>query len=1684
MLTLFAVVAIAFVVVSEQEANSGNQFKLAETRGRPESDLLLAYALKQLVYDTTKAESSMQSHGLVTNLYGTNGSLPFSGTGRLHGADPSLLVDKYYLPHFAGRTFVENTYGSLNPPYTAADQNHVFLALTQADGTVLVRSFVRLGIWPLVPDANPATPDEATFDPYHPLCYNFWTDSPAFTAPPAALAPTGRAWLQLNTVALEPTRRALCQAISLRPRSYLNPFNPTDPNNVIFPPPEDFGGDAKNLPPGTQVALPGGGTWNGNESVWMDLGFPAQTGPDGRRYRPMFAFHVETLDSKFNLNVHGNNQGTAMVAGVPIPNWLHASLQGWGPWEVNPAYVLNATDTSLTPPRLEWPRLFIGQGTGQTLERGRYGLESANPLTWPFAMPGVNGSRAAGYVRGHHLYSRCDYDAIDRTVLPPPAAVPTGTLTAPGGYSAGGLGGQNPFFAGFPGGYASGRDTVPPIGIDEADRHPATSAPYPAPQGNTALDRARDRLFGPVNMEALLRHGDTGVDALNADIRRLLPFNFGTDQTAGGSIVANHSAARARRLVTTHSMDLYRPGVMPYLWSSVPIPPNPAVPSSPYTVVAGNPSEPPKGPSIPFPVAPYPTPPANGDFQGAWRSAAAALGKVNLNRYLRPYPHQGQGLDPLGTDYSATPLIATNDSSQHRFDVGGPAVAAQFAAAQRDRQQLARDIYDRLVAVTGASVPAFSSVGTIRQSPSNAQLVPLRWLAQIAVNIVDFIDEDDIATPFNFYGPSDALDRSNNPPTLNPNYNPNESQPASPTNPEQVPLFWVFGTELPKVVLNEVLVEASPPAPGTGGTFDVKVWAELLNTAPTATGARPPQYHREDYHPVPLLKRVVGAPASNYAPYRIVIADVNTAAAGPLADVGGGNDNDNVLGAPRQIRNQTSTVDFDNTVYPVRHVDSDGTTTSSRQDDPDSPGNPCPYPYLDFNPAQNNAPPAIPGPGTQKRSSRFFLIGPPGNTARSAIQPVSNAGPPPGLVPDNTPWLQSPDIPAGPNAQPGGNMRYSVTVPPMGGGWQVGGVPVSDDTAGVTVLLRRLANPYMPPQTDPAMPNYNPYITVDYLERVVPTDVSGMAPNASRGKRQPFAAGRADQSGAATYLVAPQVVAGPMPPATQHTFGLLNDPGVPALASDPASYPANRYDWLFHADRHLVSPMELLQVSAYQPHQLTHQFMIDRDANNTVENTSASPRERYQHRVPWFDEDGPTIGGNSASHRFYRLFEFLECRGDAVATGKPAFGGLTTATNIIVGPNPAVQINGYPFGVTNGLPWSVGVGSVLNVGGEYVTVSSFSYTSGANNFTIGANFIAAHPPGSPVSGNTNPQRVPLGGLTPLPPGGFTPGVYTMTVGPAAAGANTLAGQASNDGMTWGIIPGTTVLVRSPLGEEVVTVLDFGQPATPNSFRAFFTQPHTLPIQIITDYTGGRVSGKININTLTDPEVWQALTDPQSGNSFNGATTTPYTPPPPFSVPPPPPGGRPYIEDIYYRMTVPETRPFASQAAGFTAGPSPQWGAAGLGLNTTVFRRDPSPPAGDPNRLLFQTGDINQHPYFRYELLTKIYNNLTNRSNVFAVWITVGYFEVDTTTSGGVTATRLREIGRQDGRQVRHRFFAVIDRTTLDPWVQSQGPSFGVGTTPVSGSGRPLIGNEVFDPRRDYTAVGGPPQTVLYWSVIH
>jgi hypothetical protein len=125
------------------------------------------------------------------------------------------------------------------------------------------------------------------------------------------------------------------------------------------------------------------------------------------------------------------------------------------------------------------------------------------------------------------------------------------------------------------------------------------------------------------------------------------------------------------------------------------------------------------------------------------------------------------------------------------------------------------------------------------------------------------------------------------------------------------------------------------------------------------------------------------------------------------------------------------------------------------------------------------------------------------------------------------------------------------------------------------------------------------------------------------------------------------------------------------------------------------------------------------------------------------------------------------------------------------------------------------------------------------------------------------------------------------------------------------------------------------------------------------------------------------------------------------------------------------RPFLGMATGLTSAADTQFIQA-RSIDDTLLRSFTT--GGKTGRLLQASSDISTpqspptHPYLQYQLLNKIYNNVTNRSNVFAIWVTVGFFEVEDATT---TPPKLgKEIGAAEGRQVRHRMFAIVDRTNM------------------------------------------------------
>jgi hypothetical protein len=196
------------------------------------------------------------------------------------------------------------------------------------------------------------------------------------------------------------------------------------------------------------------------------------------------------------------------------------------------------------------------------------------------------------------------------------------------------------------------------------------------------------------------------------------------------------------------------------------------------------------------------------------------------------------------------------------------------------------------------------------------------------------------------------------------------------------------------------------------------------------------------------------------------------------------------------------------------------------------------------------------------------------------------------------------------------------------------------------------------------------------------------------------------------------------------------------------------------------------------------------------------------------------------------------------------------------------------------------------------------------------------------------------------------------------------------------------------------------------------------------YRGGIHPGLINLNTVTEREVFQGVADPNIANNVNFNTGD--------------------VNTIFDRMVQSRNpSPAGSNVMQPGSDGVPFKGFSALTTEETLLRMaDPNDPTNTAK--VFDVGLTSDHPYKRKALLQKIYNNITPTSNVFAVWWTVGYFEV---VDESVRPARLgAEIGRSENRHIRHRFFAIVDRSAMKLYSSTvSATAQATGGPPVSGT---------------------------------
>lgn len=1209
LLALFAVIGLAFLLYAESEASASRIYREAQTPNQVAdipAALLLQEALKQLIYDTSDdattpggVYSALRGHSLARNMYGWNyvlttdpvtkqGTLvandytPFNGLGRIHSnngaglttvlpSDGTMPADEYNLVNyifFRNDKWIRDPerynlsqpfdplkfrqspavaldpaqqvyFGGFNPPYSFPDANFMALAaISMGDGqnsnkpvtstgtlgtaiptgSILTQSFHRRSLFGDLYDAN---------NPNHFTNPN-WTNQAG-------------------------------KYLTLRPR-------PID-NTPAFPYPVSPGGDVQNLLGGPGYYDPNTGATYAEDSVWIDLGYPAQQTRNGQWFKPLFAFLILDLDNRVNLNVHGNIRISPTTSGGPS---AHASQFGIGKHEVNLGTVLDQPSGTTVP---EWQNL-LGGNPSNSLAHGRYGkwtgMSPASPgpayATTPQALMLPSYSNYSWTYNALPLLSLLNYGTNMPATSPPKYSnAPLYSLVnhdAAIGTSSGSgttwTAAQKPFtfpstgrydlFPSFPPteGYWNGDpNPAASTGVIEDDRlaHPLLNNPLSTRFGNTVFARDDMRyLIGRFNQFQNPEFQQA------ASLINLIPNNLNDNVTQPGTNLeffpATQPVRRIRNLITTTSFDVDRPGVTPWWYVD---------PSNPYALSSA--SDFPSSSAIQFSISAITGAQTSEFIANDYRAASAQkFDRVDLARRLVPYP--------------------APDPNTHLINLATD--GAQFQAAQVSRVTMARDIFFRLIYSTGANQKA--SKGT---DEYNA----LRWLAQVAVNMVDYIDEDDYSTPFDWNNQLSIYLLLN-----------------GKLPDDQIE--YVYGTERPRLVINEAYSEiqddpSDPMIAIPGPTqkmspnrkYKCAFWVELYNPlsndtnglANSASGAA-------------VLQVTSGMTTTPV--YQLLVATSDLAYMKDFKNATGDTDPAKPANVKLQVRDWTG-------------IPGSAIQTQTSNSTPTGPN----YCIM----APDRADLTTPGSKIDFQNTPLMQGYMENDSQLSQSQPQA------------TFFKVTDKVTPPPDAKAKQALVYDVD--PGDSMW----VNTHD------ILLQRLACPAIPfnppplpagsPPPLPGQPTYNanlpvnPFITVDYVSslqtvsaiQATPTGPNngpnppfgtyvGLSARASVGRTHPYIA---STPGAQAFDPPGYTPPGPQPP---NTFGKKNS--NLANTSDTLA-------WLVHLDRKPISVPEMLNVSAYRPHLLTQKF------NTTSMTASVSP-----HTLPWQDQ----------TTRIYRMLEFLTVR--------------------------------------------------------------------------------------------------------------------------------------------------------------------------------------------------------------------------------------------------------------------------------------------------------------------------------------------------------------------------------------------------------------------------------------------------------
>ena len=1538
LLALFATIGLTIVYYTKDLSEQSRIINEAASNGGltfpDDGSVAFNQFLSQLIYDsTTPAAGTMNSawgHSLMRTMYGGAGGGPYpaiatvawNGVGTFHeqvaGMDRALYVN---LSALNGAVLPEiSTSGAfvpMNAPYTYPDIKDFYLAsFVPATGEVLVPSFYRPVTW--------RNNSQLAINPY------------ATGLEPPGMVGGNPNWLNTNRH---------YKALIARPR----PIDNGGATNSAFPyvPPNADGtytGDVQNLVgSGIYYPLTSKSPFAGqfvahNDSIWIDIGLAPMTLLNGKTVKPLVAPLIIDLDSLMNYSVHGNQMmATPVTPATNPPSYIysHTSGAGIGPWEINLSKALSTISSGQTVPDGQ----FLVQTRGNPMTLAWNALNGTSPQYKPYNTRSYYNTAQKAYGWVYSQGSSLSGQSIEQGYQVPWSGV--------GGASYGSL---NQLGNGYYGtvptyspAYFADKTTPLPNGTPMRPGYDSTNTTvknHPAlwnpAEWGSALPNSQSTFpvsdiqslfsqygntpfsYGPttgsppglLNLGGLTPMNSIRGQAGTPTAPGLFPFPFSNAYDTPSNYMMD-PALMNRMLITPYSFSLDRPGLSPNFkhlttgnalsWGG----------SSFTGGVFTGPTD--TNAAYPAPTTNTGTLSDNADRTHE-SNARAALGPVDLNRPLADYrPDPTSALSPInmmGTgNYTAPPYVVPFGTSN-----------TMVPQAVIDRQLLAMAIFVRLVVASGAdaSYQVVAGVGeTIsfpngQPGPNTPAFHALRALAQIAANIVDYIDNDDVSTAF-VWNPATPAD------------------PLNPTNFANPSLSVVYGVEKPRLVLTEAFSEITnnpddpalrkqaKPATASESPY-VRFWFELqnptgaLNSTALTDGSVWVRYPTGS-NQLPTQQ------TPGYSPYFVQIVRST-----PVQGNGGGNVNvSDVLRDPANVNNSA------NVTGAIV-----GTTADLNWDfsagDTQAKTNPFIY---------NVSPPVSGNPNTPKS----FMVCAPQNinlhgAASTNFQPTFQPGVPviTGTAPNNLATtftsLTRSNVVSLTNALNGNTLR-------------------TDFNQNV-ILLRRLANPYLPPN-DPLITTgpyayslqarpYNPYITIDYMDYVPTTDQIYLAQGSTLanprtqqistnphtlGKVQPYASWtptngqlQSGNGGTGTYnFQFPTSMVLPQQATTQgqglqvkHTFGYVNSmtptmpPSVnqpvgtytPSTAMTAATLKYNNkpetlmtpYFWLPHLDRTLLNQSELLQVSTGKPHELTLRFLMPNAQVNATD-IQLNPQQT-----------GPQFANTFAA---------------AMGLNDPAIGGVPPVTNTLYRALDVLRIQ--PYGQMTALNGRVpGRLNINTIQDKRVWDALFDVQSSTNAFsqtdvnTLWNTFII----GSRTK-NAGPRYSTVS----------YPAMQLMDA--SGAGYNTP-------------VPGASVY--------------------DNANAAIGTDRPFLPFGAPTYAAGGG-------GTYAFPQGSGLYLDTLLRNGGKGSTTIPTL----FNI-----------------------------ATLSTANPAQ------------------NPPFNPPGT----------HPYQQAEMLRKIMNNTTTVSHTFAVWVTVGYFDYNYTQKGNnpFAADLGAEYYSVVPGDLRRKYFGVVDRSLV------------------------------------------------------